>query len=228
MSPVKHSLCSRTSGGRPSGLPISSAICSPGISGVRNATISASSAPTTGRCARVAMVSRAASSCASISPGVSTSAADSPARAKNAGSTPPIRARRKAAAPASVSARWIARNGPFIGVSRSNCGSASAVAIAKSIHGTRSTSTGASGAAASSWLASLSVAERPAESKSGALASGSNAASRGGSAVSIGSSASVPSAPAIATGQPRRNASIASAVLCASPGMEALISRTRS
>ena len=47
---------------------------------------------------------------------------------KNAGSNPAIRANRIAAAAIAGSGSGRARNGPFNGVARSNCGSASAVA----------------------------------------------------------------------------------------------------
>ena len=93
-----------------------------------------------------------------------------------------------------------------------------AVAVAKSSHGARATSTGASGIAASRWFASFSVAARPADSSTSAAPAGSNAASRVASAVSIARSAS----PSTATGQPRRIASIARAAALAS-----LTTRTR-
>ena len=67
-----------------------------------------------------------------------------------------------------------------------NCGSASAVAAARSSQGVRATSTGASGTAASIWLARRSVAARPAEISTSAVPAGSNSASRSGSAVSTG------------------------------------------
>jgi hypothetical protein len=82
------------------------------------------------------------------------------AMTKKAGSNPAIRASAARRRPLGLDVNGMARNGPFSGVARSNCGSASAVAVSKSSHGTRSTSTGPSGVAASRWLASLSVAAR--------------------------------------------------------------------
>ena len=143
---------------------------------------------------------------------------------KKAGSSPAMRASFSAAADASRFASARVRNGPFIGVARSNCGSASAVAAAKSIHGARSTSTGVSGSAASSWLTSFSVAARPALIRIGASPVGSNAASRCASPVSTASSVT----PSIAIGQPRRTASMPRAAALGLGGGGSLTRRIRS
>jgi hypothetical protein len=82
-----------------------------------------------------------------------------------------------------------------------------ALAMSRSIQGSRRISTGSAGVAAS-WLVSFSVAARlPEISRPAGMPSPSNAASPSASAVSIARKET----SSTATGQPRRSASIARA-----------------
>ena len=76
---------------------------------------------------------------------------------------PASRASRSAALAACGLAIGRARNGPLSGEAKSSTGSAMLVATSALIQGVRSISTGNSGSAAASWLASFSVSARAAE-----------------------------------------------------------------
>ena len=203
MSPVRHSECRRTSGARSARCsPITSATCSRVSSGLRKATIRASSAAATGSLERVAIRRREASVNAARSPTFSVAGSAAPeGSTRKAGRIPAIRARSSATRACSAHSSASALNGPFSGLCRSSAGSATASAAGRSKPSAPRSRTGVRGTAASRWLASFSVAARLADTSMVSPETSENAVSTGCNS----------GAPSIASGQPWRSASTACA-----------------
>ena len=159
-SPVRHSLCTRTSGGSPVGRRRSAARHARpcrrprGRRRSRPARRSGWAAARARRCAGRRRVPNVMTSSAE------TRASAGPSRRVNRPAAGrPARARRSAARAVGGEQSGAVWNGPLSGVARSSAGSAMAVAASRSIQGARRISTGSVGSA-SRWLVSFSVAAR--------------------------------------------------------------------